>query len=401
LVERPPTTATRIEFEPSTVERIHSDQVAVGVHDSVAVTARPAPLGPASAVDRESTLPQGKPCSQCGFPYDVQSPYCPACGHAGQHRAPLAQARSGASESPLRWECKQCGSQVVVVASQRSYTCPFCESNMVVEQSADRAGRFNPDFVVGFRLAPDAAADTFRRWIRQNSWFRPGDLHQARITDRLRGVYLPFWAFSALAQSRWSAQIGEYWYRTERVTVTDKDGKQHTQVRTVRETEWWPLSGQHHRYYTGHLVPASHGLSVADAESIKPFHLAACQRYQSYFLAGWSCEEYSIDRDEALHVCRAEFANRERHAVAAFLPGDTSSGLEVQSELEIIDADLVLLPVYLLSYRYRGKSYRFLINGQTGAIMGNKPISYWRTGFAIVVATVVIIVITLLAKQVL
>ena len=34
--------------------------------------------------------------------------------------------------------------------------------------------------------------------------------------------------------------------------------------------------------------------------------------------------------------------------------------------------DLILLPVYLLSYRYRDKLYRFLLNGQTGKAAGDK-----------------------------
>ena len=43
----------------------------------------------------------------------------------------------------------------------------------------------------------------------------------AKIEGKLRGVYLPFWSFSTLAQSTWSAEIGEHWYRTETYSTVE------------------------------------------------------------------------------------------------------------------------------------------------------------------------------------
>lgn len=296
------------------------------------------------------------------------------------------------------FECQQCGSRLVVVEQQRSFTCPFCESNVVVEHPADRPGRLNPDFVIPFAIDPRAAAEIFQKWIHRNDWLRPGDLGTAQIESQLRGVYLPFWVFSVLAESDWSANIGEYWYRTEHYTVRDKDGKTRTVTRTVQETEWWPLAGQHHRYHTGYMVSASRGLTQTEADSIKPFHLAGCQRYQAYFLAGWACEEYSVDKELAVQVSRQYFLSQEEQHVRAFLPGDTYSGLHVQSTLRNVDTDLVFLPIYLLKYQYRGKSFRFLINGQTGQVVGEKPVSNWRIAIAVALGIAICLLIVMLFR---
>jgi hypothetical protein len=209
------------------------------------------------------------------------------------------------------------------------------------------------------------------------------------VAEKLKGVYLPFWSFSMLARSRWSAHIGEYWYRTETYTTTE-NGKTVTKTRTVRETEWWPLSGNHHRYYSHYLVSGSRGLSQHEADRIKPFHLAALKRYEPYYLAGWLNEEYSIEREEGLSVCQQEFHRREQQNVAALLPGDTRRGLQVDTHFSDINSDLTLLPVYLLSYRYRDKLYRFMVNGQTGKMAGDKPVSWRKIALAVVVGLVVI-----------
>ena len=79
----------------------------------------------------------------------------------------------------------------------------------------------------------------------------------------------------------------------------------------MQETEWWPLAGRHHRYYSGYLVSGSKGLAQDQSLRIQPFNLPALKRYEPYFLAGWLAEEYSVGRDEALAICRAEFQRQE------------------------------------------------------------------------------------------
>jgi hypothetical protein len=62
-----------------------------------------------------------------------------------------------------------------------------------------------------------------------------------------------------------------------------------------------------------------------------------------------------------------------------------------------VNSDLVLLPIYLLSYQYRGKLYRFLLNGQTGRCDGDKPWSTMRIGGAIGVAILIVAIVALVA----
>lgn len=334
--------------------------------------------GTQPTTDEALPLPQGANCEHCGSPVEPRDRFCPACG--AEQAIDLVVAEVVPEQRHFR--CKNCGAEVAVDPDQRSYVCAFCDSTYVVEFSPETTGRQPPEFVIGFAVTREAAMEKFRRWIAENPWFRPGDLRRASIEEKLRGVYLPFWSFSMLARSSWSASIGEYWYTMETYT-TIENGKTVTKTRRVRRTEWWNLSGKHHRYYSGYLVSGSRGLPQCDAERIKPFHLAALKRYQPYFLAGWLSEEYSVGRDDALRSCQEVFYGWERGNVAAHLPGDTHSDLQVRTWFEQVGSDLVLLPIYLLSYRYRDRLYRFIVNGQTGKTAGDKPLSWRRIGAAI------------------
>jgi hypothetical protein len=368
-------------------------------------------------VDPKSPAPHGAPCEACGSPVEPLDRFCQACGTANPAFAKAAKAQVAAAPAkgdaeiitaelapnetaPVRHaelpaqrhiQCKTCGAEVAIDPDQRSYVCAFCESTMVVELASSH--RQPPEFVIGFAFTPDQAKERFRKWLRDGNWFRPGDLVIKASTDQFKGIYLPFWSFSMLAQSMWRASIGMYWYRTETYTTTDSKGRIVTRTRQVRETEWFPLSGEHHHYYSGYLVSASKGLSQREADLIMPYQLPAARRYEPYFLAGWISEEYSIERNQALVTCQEEFRNRERQNIAAFMPGDTHSSLQVGSEFSHINSDLWFIPIYLLHYGYHGKTFRVIINGQTGKLYGTKPISVPRILIAVAIAVVLIVLI--------
>lgn len=345
-------------------------------------------------VAADELSPHGEPCASCGCPVESTDKFCPACG--APRVATATETAAPADLAQKHFRCSNCGSEMSADLDQRSYVCPFCDSTYVIEFSPTATDRQRPEFVIGFAVTREQALQKFRQWIRDNSWFRPGDLATQAVADRQKGVYLPFWSFSMLAQSTWSARIGEYWYRTETYTTRDSKGNTVTRTRRVRETEWWPLAGRHHYYYSGYLVSGSTGLPQSEAQRIMPFNLPAMKRYEPFFLAGWLCEEYSVLREDALQASLQEFQRREQQQIAAFLPGDTHQNLSVKSEFSQVNSDLCLLPVYVLSYRYRDRLYRFLVNGQTGKFDGDKPLSWQRISALIGAAIVLIVIVGLL-----
>jgi Zn finger protein HypA/HybF involved in hydrogenase expression len=355
----------------------------------------------AATVDVDSHSPRGVPCEACATPVEPLDKFCPACGtpnptYRSDVNAPTEVAKSKTSSAPPidaqvidaalqnRLTCQNCGATVQVEPGQRSVTCPFCDSNYVVEVRSEISGKQQPEFVIGFAITPQQAYEQYRNWLKQSAWFNPGDLTSKSVEDRLKGIYLPFWSFTMRADSVWQAQVGEHWYRTETYTETDKDGHTVTRTRQVQETEWWPLSGNHHRYYWGYLVSGSRGLPQSEALRVMPYQLPALKRYEPSYLSGWLSEEYSVEKEDALALSQQEFYRREQQNVGAFLPGDTHSQLSVKTQFSQISSDLCLLPIYILSYQYQGKLYRFLLNGQTGKMAGDKPVSGARIAMAIV-----------------
>ena len=345
----------------------------------------------------ETVLPSGRRCVGCAAPLDVDDAFCSFCAIPQTTEHELSDDASVNANAPRQtvFQCESCGARVATAGDTRSFRCPFCDSTYVIDFAAGVNQRQAPEFVIGFQLTPEKVREKFRQWIGKSGWFEPSDLKKAEISDKIQGIYLPFWSFSMLAQSKWWTRIGEHWYRTETYTAW-VNGKAVTRTRRVQETEWWDLSGDHQRYHRGYLVSGSRGLSQEDADRIAPFHLAGFKRYKPSFLAGWLSEEYSVDREEALDRCRTVFTRREEGSVGAFMPGDTYRKLRVQTAFTHVESDLTLLPVYILSYRYGEQVFRFMVNGQTGKVVGDKPRSNKRIGAAIGAALALLGIVILL-----
>lgn len=343
----------------------------------------PAPSPLAEAAFRNAALR----CASCGGPAEEGASHCPACGVAFPGAEPPAS-----SSSPLTagFGCNSCGATVACEPGRGSYACAFCGSTYVVELPGAGLARLVPEFVVPFRLDQEEAGRIFQRWCRSD-FFAPQEVRRAGRWDRLQGVYIPFWTFSMRAESTWEADIGEYWWETVTETRTDSQGKTHTTTRQVRHTEWHPLQGRHHGYHSHHLVSGSTGLPQGEAEQVFPFELVEMRRYRPHLLAGWLAEAFSVTREDALAACQQDFTEAEGRQIRDFLPGDTHKGLEWTTRFQEVSDDLLLLPFWIGTFRYKDKLYRFVLNGQTGRVTGDLPMSRWK------VAAVVVPVLILLA----
>ena len=295
---------------------------------------------------------------------EVGDQFCPRCG------SPQPGFRPQKPAVPETICCKNCGAPVPLDFGQRSYICNYCGSSIVIETPGLLAGQ-QPEFVLPFALPPEKASHAIRQHVRSCA-FVPAEVYRHLEMGELRGVYVPCWHFAVSAESEWSALIGEYWERTETYTVIVR-GRPQILVRKVRETEWWPLEGKFHQFWSGYLVPATPTLTPAELAEIGPFHLEGLKRYRAEFLAGWVAENPSLPKEDAFLQAEQHFEQAQRQAISEFLPGDTYRNLRIRTAFTSVESDLVLIPVYIFTIRYRGQNYRLLMNGQTGKIVGSVP----------------------------
>lgn len=277
--------------------------------------------------------------------------------------------------------CGGCGAALLFEADHRTTRCPYCASPQVIARPAT-ADRPNPSFVLPFALRPERARALARRWIDGARW-APAAFRRATVED-LVGLYVPAWAYSTAAHSRYSARIGERYTVTETKMRIGSDGKPVMETKTRVETEWCPLEGEH-ATWVDRLVTASRGVPNDALEAIEPFDLAALRRYTPKLVSGWAAEEPSVRRAQGLELGRAEARLEVRESLASFMPGDTHEKLGAETRFELEELALLLLPIWVLAVRWAEDQpvVRLLVNGQTGAIHGEPPRSRAKIALAV------------------
>ncbi|QEF96407.1 hypothetical protein Mal15_04350 [Stieleria maiorica] len=301
----------------------------------------------------------------------------------------------------LEIACQSCGAKLVVQSHMRSTLCPYCASPSIVSRPPS-ANRPSPTFLVGFVIDHEHATNAVKNWISGSHIFARSDF-KAAVPELTRGVYLPAYLYAAVANTQYSASIGENYTETETYTTTDSKGKTVRRTRTVTKTEWRPLSGNHCCYVVDVVVSASQGVTNAALEAVEPFDLRALRRYADSFISGWLAEEPSRGQDECFRLAHDETIEKVGGMLKGFMPGDSHSNLEYQTDLSHEVIDLVLLPIWTYAVRYAEDRppIQILVNGQTGRVGGKVPVSAAKVTLAVigVLLLIGIVFIAIMAAQ--
>jgi hypothetical protein len=80
--------------------------------------------------------------------------------------------------------------------------------------------------------------------------------------------------------------------------------------------------------------------------------------------------------------------------------GDTQQALRVSHRFADERFKHLLLPIWISAYRYRGRPYQFLVNGQTGEVTGRAPFSVIKvTALCLFLATLLLMVYALSSRS--
>ena len=350
------------------------------------------------------------PCAACGAQAQwnpaKQLLVCPFCGTAATFEVDaatgalvendLSKALRELPDESRGWQaekrsvqCQSCKAVSVFDPERVGQNCDFCGSPALVDYQEIKAP-IRPQCVLPFKLTEGQVREQIRRWYA-GKWLAPGALKQRALVDRVRGIYLPYWTFDAQAVCPWQAEAGHYYYTTE----TYRNGKGHTQTRQVRHVRWTPASGVVEHFFDDEPVPATLGVSHALLKQIEPFPADGMAPYDTAFLSGFVVEHYQIALVQAAQNSQESMTRQLHHMCAAAVPGDTYRNLRISPEFSRQTFKHMLVPVWLLIYNFRTKPYQVVVNGFTGRMAGNYPLSPWKIALLVVVALIVFIVILL------
>ncbi|MCC5973529.1 MAG: TFIIB-type zinc finger domain-containing protein [Rubellimicrobium sp.] len=346
------------------------------------------------------------PCEQCGanlrFTPGAKELTCTHCGHVQEidlaaegvdteaptreidYTSMLAQLQRTADYEETRTvACPSCGAQTEFHESSQAARCPFCDTPVVKDTGTHR--QIKPAAVISFVINEDAAREAMTKWLGR-LWFAPNGLKEyARKGRQMAGIYVPYWTFDADTRTNYRGQRGDAYYETRTVV---RDGK--TQTQRVRKIRWRSVSGRVARFFDDILVLASKSLPKRYTDALEPWDLKALVPYQPGFLAGFDAEGYQVELPEGFDEARQIMDRIIRQDIRRDIGGDEQRISMVDTAISDVTFKHVLLPVWMAAYKFKGQTYRFVVNGQTGKVQGERPWSWVKITIAVVIALIAI-----------
>lgn len=279
--------------------------------------------------------------------------------------------------------CSSCGAEIVSDGNTMATECCYCGNPTMLPSRFD--GMLKPDFVIPFKKKKEEAVAALKEFYKGKLLLPAAFTANNRVED-IQGMYVPFWLFSSKVSA-----YGSYRAESDMVVTTDDEVITTTSVYRCFRSGGMSFDG----------VPVDGSVRMDDTymESIEPFDYREMVPFTAAYLTGYLADKYDVTVDDAVSRADERVYNSARSCLAETVSGydrvtpeDDFSAVKESSEVKY-----AMVPVWILTTRYNGEPYTFMMNGQTGKFIGKLPIdksklNMYTAGIFIVSAIIVYLI---------
>lgn len=266
-------------------------------------------------------------------------------------------------------DCPGCGVTLTFEPQDVADQCPFCQTSIVIQPRA-ASPMIAPSGVVPFAVGHRDAIQAVQAWLRRRWDFddwqamtAKGNLQSlARIKQQPIGLYMPFWTYDAQTVSNYQGRKGE------------TDGS---------KTRWSSLiSGQVSHRFDDVMVVASKACNRDRLDDLwSSVSMDDVAPYDPQYLAGFRAQRYQVSILEGFERAKEHMERKIRALIRKEIGGDKQRISQLVTDHSQISFKHVLLPVWLLNYRYENDIFQVVVNARTGKVLGERPKSRRREFF--------------------
>jgi len=268
------------------------------------------------------------------------------------------------------YTCSHCGAEVVTSDTESSTFCVYCGNPAIVFSRVSK--EYRPDGIIPFKITKQQALDKIKSKFVNNP-IVPKEIAGSFKPENMRGIYVPYWVINADYQE------------ADWISGTVKRGKS-------SETRYYSRSGE--VKFKNVPIDGSRILNDDVSLRLEPFYLEDSKEFDEDYLNGFYSNTSDMDfmdlRESASKRCHKLYAEE----VVKSIPRNVNS---VRIRDSIYWADIqddpiyMMFPVWFLTFKYNGKPYTILVNGQTGKVTGTLPWLKKRV-WGIAIATFILVI---------
>ena len=321
-------------------------------------------------------------CPSCGggLRYDIASGkmICDRCGGLTALRDLPPEPEDDTLEV-TEFHCPQCGAAVYSTDTEVTSFCSFCGSDVVLTGKLTRTAR--PADILPFQVTREDCEAAYRQHLKKYL-LAPADLKKAETISHFRPVYVPFWSYEVDAEG--PARL---------------EGKKSYVSGDYRYDETYDLSMDAVIRQKGILYDASSAFEDETAamlkhtaEGARPFHPAYLSGFYAQ-AADVSAETYHAEAAASAVRMFMDTVREENEMDSVEMKGDVSDSFGLPNAR--YRERLIMLPVWLLAHRQGSRVVYTAVNGQSGEVVCDVPVSAGKvTGVIAGLAAVIFLLLS-------
>lgn len=305
-------------------------------------------------------------CEYCGSGFTVEE-----IEKLYEEKNEKAEAAAENAQATGEWDpehmrayaCPSCGAELLCDVTTAATACPYCGNPTVVP------GQFSdvkkPDYVIPFMVEKNAAVAALKQHYKGKPLL-PGSFAKESHLEEVKGVYVPFWLYDGEADAD--------------VTFSATRSRVHnTPKERITTTEYFRLERSGSVSFEKVPVDGSTKMPDGHMDAIEPFDYEKLEPFSMAYLPGFLADKYDVDAESCADRAKARCRNSAIAAMEETVTGYSTCAVQ-HADVQIKQKEIhyALLPVWLLSTRWQNKNYLFAMNGQTGKLVGDLPVSKGR-----------------------
>ena len=322
-------------------------------------------------------------CPGCGqglrFDVPSQQMVCDYCGASCDPASTAALNKNAEGHSDFEgyvFSCPSCGGELLTTDPNDAIGfCPYCGGASMLYDRVH--AQWEAKSVIPFKITKEQCREAYLKKAKR-SIFTSAKYRDPKLIERFRGIYMPYWSYHAVQDGPFTLHGDKYNFAT---------------IDTYRVT------GETRIELDGYGHDASAAFDDRTSEDLSPFDLSEAKPFAPGYLSGFYADlgdvEQSTFRDAVAGMARRETARALSQHPDILRPDEGPSRLHpipatVKLDTEITDAEMALYPIWFMSYRNKEKITYAAVNGQTGKVSADLPVSPWRILLAVLLAGVLL-----------
>ena len=257
--------------------------------------------------------------------------------------------------------CRNCGGEIASTEETAAAFCSYCGSSTLLDGRLSHEKK--PEMIIPFKLTKQACKDAFSDRLKR-AIFAPNDYKKTAKADGFRGIYMPYWVYDMTQKGRMLVKSSSS-HRSGDYIITDH----------------YDLTGYMDNEYAGVSYDASSSFADDISEQIAPFNVKDIKYFTPSYLAGFYADIADVGPDvykeAAVDLAKESTYNylKRNSPMSGNSFEENKETVKKRIKTEVNAKHSAMFPVWFMSYRTKDRVAYATVNGQTGKVSADLPVS--------------------------